>query len=249
MYKSLAKTLFVGKKLIFLTTCHSTNEEATDRLRMGSEPDGTLIITENQTRGRGQMNNVWLAEPGRNLTFSVIFYPAHLAAKHQFALNISISLGITDVLSTHVPGVQVKWPNDIYIQDHKLGGILIQNTLSGPWIRSTVAGIGLNINQTNFTVPQATSLALQNDKQYELSPLLEEVCLGIEARYLQLKGGDFSGLLTEYKNRLYRFGQEALYNADEQFIGKITDVRLSGELVMDTKQGPREFRFKEVEFI
>ena len=120
MYKSLAKTLFVGKNLIFLTTCHSTNEEAADRVRKGRQVEGTIIITDNQTRGRGQQSNRWWSEPGKNLTFSLILHPKELLVEEQFLLNTVTSLAITDVLDLLFPGAVVKWPNDIYVKDEKL---------------------------------------------------------------------------------------------------------------------------------
>lgn len=249
MYKSLAKTLFVGKKLIFLPSCHSTNQVAADNAGAKKLEDGTIFITNNQTAGRGQQSNRWYSQPEMNLTFTLVFYPRALALKDQFMLNAAVSLGISDVLRRYLPDVQVKWPNDIYCHDQKMAGILIQNSLRNSTIETTIVGIGLNVNQKTFPVPAATSLSNLTGSTYDLPALLEALALGIEVRYLQLRRGEFSALLQAYTHRLYRFGMDALYKADTVFSGRITRVLPSGELVLDTNEGEKSFRFKEIQFL
>eukprot|EP01137_Pigoraptor_chileana_P015025 Opistho-2@5140 len=107
-----------------------------------------VIITDNQTAGRGQRGNVWEASIGENLTFSLILKPNFLKASEQFQLNVAVSLGVLDCLSEYIDeDLKVKWSNDIYFQNQKMGGILIENTLQGYQIGYSVIGIGLNINQ------------------------------------------------------------------------------------------------------
>ena len=247
MYKSLAKTLFVGKNLIFLPSCHSTNQEVSDRLRETGMPDGSIIITANQTHGRGQRDNKWFSEPGKNLTFSILFHPKSLPAKDQFTLNMAISLGITDALVPLFQRVKIKWPNDIYADGRKLGGLLIQNTLKGHFIAHSIVGVGLNVNQQAFHLPRAVSLAMLTGRLHDLPTVFSEVCHAIEVRYMALMRGD--DLKPDYLRRLYLYSEEHVFQSGEdKFTGIICDVCTSGELVVQTEHGMRDFRFKEIEF-
>ena len=159
MYKHLAKTVFVGKSVIYLPTCHSTNQIAEELLTKPDIASGTIVITDNQTSGRGQRGNTWQADPGSNLTFTVISTPEFLPISRQFDLNIVASLAVRATVTEFVPDVHVKWPNDVLVGTGKIAGILIQNFITGSKIRHTLIGIGLNVNQVQFDLPQATSLA------------------------------------------------------------------------------------------
>ncbi len=249
MYKILAKTLFVGKKLIFLPTCHSTNEVAAQLIKTETFSEGTIIITDNQTAGKGQRGNSWEAAPHQNLTFSIILRPSFLQANQQFQLNIAISLAIFDFLSGFSNNFFVKWPNDLYHLDHKIGGILIQNSLKGVQIDSSIIGIGLNINQTDFQYQKATSLKNISSNHTALSDCLEKLCGHIEARYLQLKSGAMQSLKEAYMNNLLGFGEERLFKAEDIFSGKIVGVDANGLLEIETPKGIRKFAFKEVVFL
>ena len=147
LYKIYPKTLFCGQIRQYLPSCQSTNDEASALLVKDNAPEGLVVVTDNQMAGRGQRGNVWLAQPGQNLTFSLILKPSFLTATEQFWLNIAVSLGVYDALQPLI-GVKlrVKWPNDMYAGSKKLGGMLIENTLHGYHIAASVVGIGLNIN-------------------------------------------------------------------------------------------------------
>ncbi len=231
-----------------MTSCHSTNQVAHDIIGKERVPDGTLVITSNQTAGRGQMGNSWEAAPDQNLTFSLVFHPRFLRASEQFLLNMAVSLAITDWLGTHTSGGKIKWPNDIFWKDKKMGGILIQNVLRGGLLEHSIVGIGLNINQQKFSVPAATSLTEITGETFVLSGLLEELAMHLEQRYLQLRGGG-AGIHDEYMARLYRFGEEHLFEDKAYFKGRIVDVEPSGALILETAAGRRSFQFKEVSFV
>lgn len=249
MYKILAKTLFVGKKLVFLPSCHSTNEVASQMLKDEKLPEGTIIITNNQTAGKGQRGNSWEAQPEKNLTFSMILRPQFLAANQQFQLNMSISLGILDFLNQYKNGFLVKWPNDIYYHEQKIAGILIQNNLKASNIETSVVGIGLNINQEDFSHPRATSLKLATSKELTLQDSLDQLGSCLESRYIQLKKGDAAALKNEYLNQMLGFCEDRLFKADEIFNGKITGIDKDGRLEIETSSGLRYFAFKEVAFL
>lgn len=175
MYKIPASTLFIGKNLVFVPECHSTNDLALQLCQQSQVTDGTLIITSNQTKGRGQRGNSWLSSPGLNLTFSLIFRPMFLAISNQFYLNIFTSLAVHDYLRARTNAtVAVKWPNDVLIDGQKISGILVENQIQGSHFQSIVAGIGVNINEQNFSPGvNATSLALKTGRSRDLQEELE----------------------------------------------------------------------------
>ncbi|GAB3334487.1 biotin--[acetyl-CoA-carboxylase] ligase [Larkinella ripae] len=253
MYKFRPKTLFLGQKINYLPTCQSTNDVAAWMITAETALDGTVVITGHQTAGRGQRGNQWEAQPGQNLTFSVILQPTFLQANEQFWLNIAVSLGISDWLSLYVSDrLKIKWPNDLYIQDRKIGGILIENTLYGYTLAWSVIGIGLNINQTRFQIPTATSLSNEtpNDHDFVLPDLLPALLESLERRYLALRAGQRGVLKTNYLQRLFRYQEESEFLADgERFWGTIVGVEETGRLAIQVGDQLRSFAFKEVEFV
>ncbi len=252
MYKIPANTLFLGKNLVFMPECHSTNTFA---LQLCQHPtsiaEGTVVITDHQTAGRGQRGNVWLAEPGLNLTFSIILKPAFLAVSDQFYLNIFTSLAIQDYLKERgCKDVAIKWPNDILIGEKKICGILIENQISGSRISHTVIGIGLNINQRTFAMDTATSLRLNIDREYELQDELGLLLSFIEARYLQIKQNHLAMLKVAYIDNLYKIGEKRRFLAnDKYFEGIICGIDESGRLRVKINGEERSFGFKEISYV
>ena len=222
---------------------------ASELIKKGGAHEGVIVITDNQTAGKGQRGNTWIAEPGLNLTFSLILKPKFLAASEQFNLNIAISLGIHKTLSIGGDGFKVKWPNDIYHRNKKLGGILIQNTIKNNSIEDSIIGIGMNINQTDFSLPTATSLRLISDQEYDLNSFLDKLCHNIESEYLKLKSGKIATLKEDYLENLLGYNEERLFRAGQEFRGTITGVSSTGKLQIQNLFEVREFDFKEVEFL
>jgi BirA family transcriptional regulator, biotin operon repressor / biotin---[acetyl-CoA-carboxylase] ligase len=254
LYKLQPKTLFCGQNLVYLPSCQSTNDEAARLVATGHAPEGTLVVTDRQTAGRGQRGNVWQAAPGQNLTVSLVLTPVFLRPAEQFRLNMAVSLGLTDALQPLTgEALRIKWPNDLFVGDWKIGGILIENTLQGAAIAGSVVGVGLNVNQTEFALPAATSMQTTAPLPtgYDLPGLLTGVLEALEKRYLQLRTGQHESLKTDYLAKLYRFGEWAAYRADEQlFTGRITGVDETGRLQLETPDGLlRAFGFKEVAFV
>ncbi|WP_338871155.1 biotin--[acetyl-CoA-carboxylase] ligase [Spirosoma sp. SC4-14] len=253
MYKIYPKTLFIGQIVKYLPSCQSTNDEASTLIAEGDPTEGTLVVTDNQTAGRGQRGNVWEAKSAQNLTFSLILKPSFLSATEQFWLNMAISLGIYDTLSSLIGSdLRIKWPNDIYVGNRKLGGILIENILHGYSIAWSVAGIGLNINQTEFTYPTATSLQQEAPlpENYDLPGILSSLSEKIEARYLQLRANQRENVKVNYLQTLYRYQQEATFESNgETFRGSIAGVDALGRLAIAVGGELRYFGFKEVSFV
>ncbi|WP_317127639.1 biotin--[acetyl-CoA-carboxylase] ligase [Hymenobacter rigui] len=247
------QTLFTGQQLVWLPECPSTNTEAQLLAVQNRATDGCCVITDKQTAGRGQRGNQWEAAAGENLTMSVVWKPAFLPAADQFLLSQAVALAVHDWLAALLgpdPQLRVKWPNDLFFGSQKLGGILIENTLSGAKIQHSIVGIGININQQQFAVPTATSLVTITGRVYSVSTLAARLLESLERRYLQLRGGRIGALRTEYLRVLYRFQEEHDYEADGQRLrGQIVGVDEAGRLALATTSGLRYFDLKEIKYL
>jgi BirA family transcriptional regulator, biotin operon repressor / biotin---[acetyl-CoA-carboxylase] ligase len=250
LYKIPANTLFLGKNLVFMPECHSTNTIAMELCQQSHTPEGTLVITSKQIAGRGQRGNTWESEPNSNLTLSLVLKPSFLAIKDQFYLNIFVSLAIRDLLSQMCSAtVQIKWPNDILINELKICGILIENQLSGDRITNAVVGIGLNINQRHFASSTATSLALITSQAYELQLVLELLLGHLETYYLHLRQHHYEKLRAAYLKHLYRINEDHSFLSHERkFEGKIVGIDAHGRLRIRTDGEEKVFGIKEVAF-
>jgi birA, biotin-[acetyl-CoA-carboxylase] ligase region len=246
--------LFVGQNLLTLKEVDSTNNFLKNLLSKSKPvPEGTVIMAETQYAGRGQQNNKWHAEPGKNLTFSLLLQPHFLDIAYQFDLNRAISMGVYDTLCPLLGNrLKIKWPNDIYYGDKKLGGILIENLLQGSQIKNAVIGIGLNINQGNFPddAVNATSVKQILHKDYPLNDILADICNNIEAWYLNLKAGKTNFVRDTYLSRLYWFNEEKRFKAaGQEFSGIITGVKDNGLLVVKHDNIETTYNLKEIEFL
>lgn len=217
-------------------------------------PEGTVIMAENQYEGRGQVGNKWHAEPGKNLTFSILLRPSFIQLREQFNLNMTISIAIQKALESIIgTGLSVKWPNDIYFGHQKIGGMLIENIVAGSHIKACIAGIGINVNQEVFETElqqRAGSIYQILHRHVDLVMLLAEICSHIEAGYLKLKAGNYNNLRNEYLNYLYQYNVKANYRQNGEIIeGKIVDVGENGMLSLETTDGLKTYSFKEIEFI
>jgi BirA family biotin operon repressor/biotin-[acetyl-CoA-carboxylase] ligase len=251
MYKILANTIFLGKDVLFLPECHSTNDKALELIRIGKANEGTIIICDHQTNGKGQRGNSWKTQAGQNLTFSLVLKPNFLDVSEQFYLNMMISNSLRKLLQDYLPDVKVKWPNDLVVPDRgKIGGVLIQNILnSGVW-EFAVVGIGLNINQSSFETIKATSLSVLTGGKFDLEEIFKLLVAHIEQGYIQLKKRKVDQVCNEYLNHLFLINQWATFiRKNDEFDGKIIGVSNSGKLKMMLKNGSeRFFDLKEIAF-
>lgn len=251
MYKILANTIFLGKDIINLPECHSTNEIAMSKIKSREAAEGTIITTENQTKGKGQRGNVWESEAGKNLTFSLILSPKFIDPLEQFNLNIIISNAIHEVLSQYGRNLKIKWPNDIVHDiEGKLGGILIENIIGQKGIEFSVVGIGLNINQTRFEISTATSLAKLSGSEIDKWEVFKLLIKKIESNYLDLKKGNLTTLRSNYMQNLFRFEKWSTFFDQTEFKGRITNVCDDGRLMIQKEDGTiNYYSFKEVSFL
>ena len=251
---TIANTLFIGKVLLHFQTLESTNQTAIEYLSKNTPSDGTTIYTYQQYGGRGQIGSKWECEPDKNVSLSTILIPDFLPSRRQFLLSQTVSLAIYDFLSTYITSnLRIKWPNDLYVGDKKIAGILIQNVLSGASLQSSVVGIGININQTEFLsdAPNPISLKQLTQKDYHLDTMIEELCQAFDIRYRQLRGGNYNEIEQTYLQRLYRFKEQAVFQRENLgiFVGQITGISLDGKLQIMTSKGQNEFALKEVSFV
>lgn len=245
--------MIVGSKRIFVDKLPSTNSHAAYLLKKAKVQEGTVIHTSYQTAGRGQMGNTWESQYGKNLLFSIILYPKSVKAESQFIISKLFSLAIRDFISTAVPDVFIKWPNDVIVRNDKIAGILIENAIIKNEIEYTVAGAGININQERFnqSVKNPTSLKILTKTSYDIEESLVKVLNDTDLRYKQLLYEKRPILDSDYISSLYRYNQWTEFKDSRGiFEGKIINVTGTGRLqIEDRKSRVYEYGFKEVDFL
>ncbi|MCC5648141.1 biotin--[acetyl-CoA-carboxylase] ligase [Nostoc sp. CHAB 5824] len=236
-------------KLKLLDEATSTNDVLKELARLQTE-EGLVVYAKSQTAGRGQMGNSWEAEAGQNLTFSLLLAPVFLKAEEQIWLNMAICLALRDMLSRHLENVNIKWPNDIYVDDKKIAGLLIENNLQSGYIRCSIIGIGINVNQVDFNNRSATSFMLEKLIPSDLMDLLTQLLEDIEQRYVQLEMKQYKFIQWEYLKHLYRKDLVSFFRTQgRDFKGVIRTVDEYGRLVIETAEGVLHFQLKEVELL
>lgn len=242
-------TLFFGQHIINLDETGSTNNYTSEFLRHNVMQEGTIVVAKNQISGKGQRGNVWISNANENLTFSVFIKPNFIPVIEQFILNKWVSLSIISVLKEIGLNTKVKWPNDIYVNDKKVAGILIENSV-GSKINHSIIGIGLNVNQKEFlNLPEASSMSNCAGKDFDLDSILEKICSFLEQNYLRIKA-DKLALNDEYLTDLYQYNEWSNYRDKHgEFSGKIVGISEIGMLEIAVGNELRKYAFKEVEFI
>ncbi|MDC8000727.1 biotin--[acetyl-CoA-carboxylase] ligase [Aequorivita todarodis] len=240
--------------LIKLNATDSTNTYLKQLAKETRLPDGTVVVAENQLSGRGQMGNAWLSREGQSLTFSIFKEFKGLPVEHQFLVSMAVSLAIlqaTDRLN--VPNISIKWPNDILSANKKIGGILIENVLEGSTVKYSIIGIGLNVNEADFSnLPQASSMKLETGKTFPLEEVLDTILKNVFKNLKNLPAADFSEMKRNYENNLFRKEKVSVFETPERFRfnGIIKGVSDIGELLVETENDPlQKFQMKEVKLI
>ncbi len=229
---------------------NSTNALLWELNRQQSLPEGFVVQAGFQTAGKGQIGNSWESEPGKNLLFSMVLYPTHIPVDRLFLISQLVSLAIKQTLDEYADGITVKWPNDIYWNDKKVVGILIENSLQNNKIKSVVIGVGLNVNQKVFVsnAPNPVSLLQITNKRQNRKMLLQKIQQNIIGLYKELNA---EKIRSEYAKALYRKTGFYLFKANEEtFLARIHSVHSDGQLELETESGERKgFYFKEVQFV
>lgn len=243
----------IGEYFNVLDSVDSTNNYAMARLNEGPVAAGTAWFAMEQTAGKGQRGKQWHSAPGENIMLTIVLQPA-LQLSRQFMLSIAVALGASDFLA-HYAGDEaaIKWSNDIYWRDRKAGGILIENVLRGNVWQYAIVGIGININTPRFPEHLVNPVSLRQitGREWDSVALAKELCSCLDKRYQQLMSAKYEDMRNEYKSRLFRFNQPALYKKDGvTFTATIRDVLPDGRLCLEKENNEMlEIGFGEVEFL
>lgn len=241
-------------KIIKLNAIDSTNSFLKE-MSVNTDIDNfTVVVAKEQTAGRGQMNNKWVSEAGKNLTFSVFLRFSNLLFENQKFLNFAVSISVFEaVKSLAIDKLKIKWPNDIMAANSKIGGILIENSLKAKAIYSSVVGIGLNVNQEQFFegITKANSLKNILGKEISLDDLLKLILDKLKQNISLLEKEDFGLLEQKYLENLYKKDIPSMFKntEGELFMGKIIGVSQEGKLQVElVNETIKEFDLKEVSF-
>jgi BirA family transcriptional regulator, biotin operon repressor / biotin---[acetyl-CoA-carboxylase] ligase len=240
-----------SKKIIILHSVDSTNNYAMGMVKKGTASNGNTVFAMEQTRGKGRRGKRWDTIVGENITMSIVAEMQWLPVSQQFQLSVAVALACHDFFSRHTSeSVRIKWPNDIFINDSKAGGILIENLIQGHLWQWSVIGLGMNINQVQFEAYGLPPVSLKQitGKKYDVLQMAEELCILVLNRIDDLKKNNFLKMLEEYNGKL--FAKDRLVTLKKQnivFQTTITGVSASGQLItQDVLE--RKFNFDEVEF-
>ena len=230
-------------KIVHIDETDSTNRWLKDH------GEGTMVVaTEYQSAGKGCGSNAWESERGKNLTFSMLIHPDGIAAREQFRITEVVSVALCRTLQPYIYNkVEIKWPNDIYVGDRKLCGILIENRLQGNVIVDCIIGIGLNVNQRVFLsdAPNPVSMYQLTGQETDREALLADFLQTFDQEWQNKTNG------SEYRELLYRKGKDGLYeDKTGRFVARLADVLPDGRLLLVDEEGKeRTYAFKEVSFI
>lgn len=239
--------------VVMLDETSSTNAKLRQLQQEDPLPEGSVVITDFQTQGRGQIGNTWHSKKGKNLLFSVLLYPHSVKPRDQFVISRIVSLAIKRVLDKYMSNVTVKWPNDIYWNDKKIAGILIENSLIGQLIDYTIVGVGLNVNEDNFPshLPNPVSMKQVIGDKLDRDEVFTMLRYEFFDLYALLMQGSVDAIEQEYMSCLFRKdGLHWFVDRGGRFQGVIKTILSSGHLVLEIYPDKRErvYAFKEVSF-
>jgi BirA family biotin operon repressor/biotin-[acetyl-CoA-carboxylase] ligase len=226
--------------IIRLDEVDSTNLYAERLISKEETPEGTVVAAAFQSAGKGQGDNTWESERGKNLTFTLILRPVFLPAGEQFHLNMAVTLGVIDFARSLGVEAAVKWPNDIHAGGKKIAGLLISHRVSGTMLEYTIAGIGINLNQEVFpaTLPDAASVKMITGKEVPPDSALDAILGSLRERYLQLREEDPGQIRAEYLSCLKGYGKwQEFESGGSRFEGMITGVDEYGRLLVESRNG------------
>jgi len=244
----------IGSKIIFLEETDSTNSYAARLIYDHTPIEGTVILAGFQNAGRGQRGSYWESVRDQNLLVTYILFPSFLAASNHFFLNQALSLSMYEFIKSRTSEVvTIKWPNDILAGNRKIAGLLVENTIRNNQFSYTLVGMGVNINQINFTgfSPEAVSLQLLENKSFDLKTCLYELNQFVEKWYSILRTGNFKKISGEYSDALFGLNLPVEFESNqERFTASIKGVNQNGQLILAGNNGKELiFNNKEVKFI
>lgn len=242
----------IGEPFFELHEVDSTNIYAIDKVQANLAAHGTAFFANKQFAGKGQRGKTWISESGSNIILSVVIDPSFLLINQQFALSVMASLAVFDFFSSYAgEETKIKWPNDLFWRDRKAAGILIENHLQGNKWQYSVIGIGININQTEFSplIQQPVSLKQITGKAHDPVRLAKEVCGYLQKRYVALQAGEMQAQLDAYNSHLYKKNETVRFKKDTiVFSAQVKSANQSGELLVE--DGLQDsFQFGEIVWV
>lgn len=239
-------------KIIRIDEVDSTNHFLRTYQGEGDE-DMVVAVAEHQTAGKGQGSHTWEGEKGKNLLFSILVYPNWVPVVRQFLLSMAGALAIKDALDTYTDGITLKWPNDVYWNDKKISGTLIETSIDSQGIKKCIFGIGLNINQKVFLsdAPNPVSLCQIVGHEVDREEVLQKILDAFGKYYELLLRADYMDVAGLYHLALYRRrGYHWYEDKDGKFEGAFVEVEDDGHLILHDKQGViRSYTFGEIQFV
>jgi BirA family transcriptional regulator, biotin operon repressor / biotin---[acetyl-CoA-carboxylase] ligase len=244
----------IGNKVIMYSSVDSTNNEAWRLINSTSISEGTIIRAGFQTAGKGQGGTSWESEAGCNLNISIVLRPTYVSVSNQFSLNQAVSIALCMSISDICPNnlVQIKWPNDIYINNKKVAGILIENSIVGSEFDVSVIGLGVNVNQLSFIsdAPNPISLAQLSGHKLDLDDCLNRICYHFGIWINNLKNGMLELISHQYLNLLLGYRSKLQFVSDHKpFSAEIYGVNHDGKLILNVNGVLKEYDHKEVRFL
>lgn len=239
--------------IIKLSATPSTNSYLKELAKTCVLSDGTVVITDRQTKGRGQFEAHWQSQPSNSLTFSFFKRFKSLAISKHWYVSMAVSLAVSEMLVFQkIPEITIKWPNDIMSRGKKCCGILIENSARGTRLDTSVIGIGLNVNEQSFTgLPNATSMHLSSGQMFKISEVLNMLLENIELRLLQIERQEFDAIFEAYNQNLFRLNKIAVFSTKEKesFNAIIKRVTEHGLLVLENERKQESlFNLKEIQY-
>lgn len=239
----------IGHKIVYLDSVDSTNNYVANLVKSSKIDHGTAIMADVQTAGKGQRGAVWQAEAGENILLSVFLKPDKLSVSQQVLLTFFAANSIREVLRKIGISATIKWPNDIYVGNKKIAGILIENSISKSYIAHSILGIGLNVNQLNFEGVNATSIQLETNEYFQRNELLFMLLFQLNKNW-ELITQQSPKLKAEYLENMFRIHQLSGFKIGEiEIEGTIIGVDENGLLIVEVKGEKKTFNLKEISFI
>lgn len=240
-------------KIIKLNATPSTNSYLKDLAKTCALEDSTVVLTNKQTNGRGQLESHWQSQPNNSLTFSVFKRFKNISISQQWYVSMAVALSISEMLeSLKIPEIRIKWPNDIMSRGKKCCGILIENTTRGSVLDTSIIGIGLNVNEQHFEdLPNATSMQLSSGQVFNISEVLALLLKQLEIQLNRLENGAFSAVFDDYNRTLFKRDKVAVFSTKNKgpFNAMIKGVTKEGLLLLENEAEILEtFNLKELKY-
>ena len=240
--------------IIKLNAIDSTNSYLLNLSRAVHLEDPTIVITNNQTKGRGQHGTSWQSVPQQSLLFSMFKRFENLPTNKISSITYAVSLGLENAFKKYkIPNITIKWPNDIMSRSKKMAGILIENQIKQGNVVSSVIGLGINVNEKKFkSLPQATSMLLATGNKFDLNEVLQLVIEEILIQLTKLDKGDYADLKIKYETSLFRKDMISVFEVKDgyRFNGKIKGVNEIGKIVIENENEIlNSYQLKEIKML